>query len=212
MKYKTILFDLDGTLLDTNELIISSFLYTLEQYYPGKYGREHILPHMGKILTEQMALFGSDNIEALVDTYRQYNMKMHDEMVRGFPHVCEVVQQLAERGVQMAVVTSKQITTTMMGLEKYGLTQYMQAVVCHGDTAEHKPHPAPVLLAMEKLQANPATALMVGDSTFDIDAAHAAGIAAAGVRWSLKPEEVLLACKPEYMLEDMRDLLALVAE
>lgn len=212
MKYKTILFDLDGTLLDTNELIISSFLYTLEQYYPGKYDREHILPHMGKILSDQMALFGPDNVEALVDTYRKYNIEMHDEMVREFPHVVEVVKELAERGVQMAVVTSKQITTTLMGLEKYGLTPYMQALVCHGDTVEHKPHPAPVLLAMEKLNADPDTTLMVGDSTFDLDAAHAAGIAAAGVRWSLKPEQVLLACNPEYMLHDMRDLLKIVLD
>lgn len=211
MKYKTILFDLDGTLLDTNELIISSFLYTLEQYYPGQYNREHILPHMGKILFDQMALFAPDNVEALVETYQQYNVKMHDEMVREFPHVVEVINELSERGVKLAVVTSKRVTTTMMGLEKYGLTPYMQAIVCHGDTSQHKPHPAPVLLAMEKLQADPATTLMVGDSTFDLDAAHAAGIAAAGVRWSLKPEEVLLACNPEYMLDDMRDLLAIIA-
>ncbi len=210
MKYKTVLFDLDGTLLDTNELIISSFLYTLGQHYPGKYNREHILPHMGKILSEQMALFDPDNIDVLVETYRRYNVKMHDEMVQDFPYVREVVQKLAENGMQMGIVTSKQIETTLMGLKKYDLQQYMQALVCYGDTVEHKPHPAPVLLAMEKLQADPATTLMVGDSTFDIDAAHAAGIAAAGVRWSLKPEEILLASNPEYMLDDMRDLLAIV--
>lgn len=210
MKYTTVLFDLDGTLLDTNELIIQTFLVTLNEYYPGKFGREHILPHMGMILPKQMELFDPNNVEALVEAYRTHNVRMHDDLVQEFPHVREVVAQLADDGVKLGIVTSKQIRTTMMGLDKYGLTPYMQAIVTYDDTTEHKPHPAPVLLAMDKLQADPAKTLMVGDSTYDIDAAHAAGIAAAGVHWSLKPEEVLLASKPEYMLHDMRDLLTIV--
>ncbi len=210
MKYTTVLFDLDGTLLDTNELIIQTFLVTLNEFYPEKFRREHVLPHMGMILPKQMALFDPDNVDALVATYRAHNVHMHDDLVQEFPNVREVIMQLAEHGVKLGIVTSKQIRTTMMGLNKYGLTPYLQAIVTYDDTTEHKPHPAPVLLAMEKLQADPKKTLMVGDSTYDIDAAHAAGIAAAGVRWSLKPEEVLLASKPEYMLDDMRDLLQIV--
>jgi pyrophosphatase PpaX len=210
LKYNTVLFDLDGTLIDTNELIISSFLYTLDKFYPGRYRREDILPHMGKILPEQMAIFDPDNVEALVETYREHNIRMHDQMVREFPHVADVVKELDRHGVTMGIVTSKQITTTMMGLELFGLKPYMKVVVAHGDTKEHKPHPAPVLLAMEKLKADPAKTIMVGDSTYDIDAAHAAGIAGAAVRWSLKPESLLLSTHPEYMLTDMRELLQIV--
>lgn len=210
MKYKTVLFDLDGTLLDTNELIIQTFLVTLEAYYPGKYTRDDIIPHMGMILPKQMELFGPEHVDALVQSYRENNVRMHDELVREFPYVREVITGLAAKGTQMGIVTSKQIRTTMMGLNKYGLTSYMQTIISYDDTSEHKPHPAPVLLAMERLQADPQSTLMVGDSTFDLDAAHAAGVAAAAVRWSLKPEEILRARNPRYMLNDMRDLLHIV--
>ncbi|MBE3553558.1 MAG: pyrophosphatase PpaX [Thermicanus sp.] len=209
MKYNTFLFDLDGTLLDTNELILQSFLYTLNRFYPGKYTREEILPVMGKPLLEQMRLFGPERAEELVRVYREYNLAMHDALIREFPHVSQTVKELFLRGAKLGVVTSKQRLTTLMGLRYFGLENYFSAIITMEDVKAHKPHPEPVLTALERLKAEKEEALMIGDSTFDLDAAHAAGVDAAAVAWSLKPLELLRSCNPEYILHDIRELLHL---
>lgn len=211
MKYKTLLFDLDGTLLDTNELIISSFLYTLDQFFPGKYTRETIIPHMGKTLYEQMVYFGNEKFAAeMVNVYREHNIRTHNEMVKDFPFVKEVLTHLYERGAIMGVVTSKGIITTEMGLKLFGLYPFMSTIVTFEDTKLHKPNPDPVLLAMEKLNAKPNTTLMVGDSQYDIQAAQNAGITSVGVAWSLKGSDFLQQFHPDYMLNDFRDLIPIV--
>ncbi|TCS81809.1 pyrophosphatase PpaX [Tepidibacillus fermentans] len=211
MKYKTLLFDLDGTILNTNELIINSFLYTLEQFYPGKYNREMIIPHMGKPLYEQMVIFGDEShAEEMVKIYREHNLRTHDEYVLEFPHVKEVLETLKQEGAILGVVTTKMLNTTMMGLKRFGMDSLMSTIVSYEDTEFHKPAPEPVLLAMERLGANPETTLMVGDSQYDIQAAKNAGITAIGVAWSLKGPEFLKQFDPDYVIKDMRDLIPIV--
>ncbi len=211
MKYKTLLFDLDGTLLDTNDLIIHSFLYTLEQFFPGKYTREALIPHMGKPLYEQMVYFGDEKLaDEMVNVYREHNIRTHNEMVKDFPYVKEVLMYLYEQGAKMGVVTSKGIITTEMGLKLYGLYSLMGTIVTIEDTEKHKPNPEPVLLAMDRLHADPKTTLMVGDSQYDIQAAQNAGITSVGVAWSLKGPDFLEQFNPDYMLKDFRDFISVV--
>ncbi|MBN6186913.1 pyrophosphatase PpaX [Aneurinibacillus sp. BA2021] len=211
-RYQYVLFDLDGTLIDTNNLILTSFMYTLEKFYPGKYTREDIIPHMGKPLYEQMELFGPDRSEELVQVYREHNEQVHDELVEEFPHVLETIEQLAAMGITMGIVTTKQRKTAEMGLRLFGLDQYMDAFISYQDTEHHKPHPEPVLKAMQALGADPALTLMVGDSQYDIQAAHNAGIASAGVAWSLKGASFLSTFNPTYLLNDMSDLIQIVKQ
>ena len=211
MKYKTILFDLDGTILNTNELIINSFLYTLEHFYPGQYQREHIIPHMGKPLFEQMVIFGDEeHAPAMVDYYREHNLRTHDEYVMEFPHVKEVLQKLKDEGATLGVVTTKMLNTTMMGLKLFGMDSLMSTVVSYEDTEMHKPAPDPVLLAMERLGADPKTTMMVGDSQYDIEAGNNAGVTSVGVAWSLKGPDFLKTFNPDYIIEDMYDLIPIV--
>ncbi|MFV9510585.1 pyrophosphatase PpaX [Tepidibacillus sp. LV47] len=211
MKYKTLLFDLDGTILNTNELILNSFLYTLEKFFPGKYNREMIIPHMGKPLYEQMEIFGGKELaQKMVEVYREHNLRTHDEYVREFPHVKEVLETLKQEGATLGIVTTKMLKTTMMGLKRFGLDTLISTIVSYEDTEFHKPAPEPVLLAMERLDADPETTLMVGDSQYDIQAAKSAGITAIGVAWSLKGPEFLKQFHPDYIIEDMRDLIPIV--
>jgi pyrophosphatase PpaX len=211
MKYTTVLFDLDGTIIDTNELILQSFLYTLNHYFPGKYTKEDVLPYMGQTLFEQMERYGGKELmNELVAHYREHNVRVHDELVTEFPHVAEVIPQLAEMGVQLGVVTTKMSKTALMGLRLFDLERYMQVLVTYESTVEHKPHPAPVLLALEELGADPARTLMVGDSEYDILAGKRAGIATAGVAWSLKGEAYLQQFEPDYILRDMREIVPIV--
>lgn len=211
MKYKTLLFDLDGTIIDTNELIINSFIYTLGNYYPGKYRREDIIPHMGRPLIDQIKHFGEEElVEEMMEMYREHNMRTHNDLIREFPYVKEVLTELHQLGASLGVVTTKMDVTTKMGLELFGLDGLMSTIVTYGDTELHKPAPEPILLAMERLNAESESTLMVGDSQYDIQAAQNAGITSVGVAWSIKGAEFLKRYNPDYIIKDMWDLVPIV--
>lgn len=208
LKYDTILFDLDGTLVDTNELILTSFLHVLGQHFPGRYRREDIIPHMGGTLFEQMERFGGMEMrDVLVQAYREHNERIHDDYIKPFHHVNETLEELKKLGVKMAIVTTKQRKTAEMGAKLFEIDQYMSAFIAYESTDKHKPSPDPLLKAMELVKADPSKTLMVGDSHFDIQAAHNAGIDSAGVAWSLKGSEFLKQYHPTYIVDDMKDLI-----
>ncbi|AJY75017.1 pyrophosphatase PpaX [Paenibacillus beijingensis] len=207
----TLLFDLDGTILDTNELIIRSFLHALDGIVPAGFGAEQMIPIMGQPLVTQLQKFsGLTEVSHLVPVYREYNLRMHDEMVKAFPHVDDVLGNLKRSGFKLGVVTTKMRLTTDRGLNLTGLERYMDSVVTLDDVTEAKPHPEPVLKAMAELKADPASTLMIGDSPADIGAAKAAGAIAVGVAWSLKGGQVLREYGADHIIDDMRDLYALV--
>lgn len=211
MGITTVLFDLDGTIVDTNELIIQSFLHTLEGETEQPYTRERIVPHMGYPLLEQLRFFtGREQVDELAAKYRKFNLDKHDELVAEFPHVREVLAELRSRRVRMGVVTNKMRLTTTMGLKLCGIESFMETVVSIDDVERGKPDPEAVLKAVAQLKAERRETLMVGDSKYDIVAGRAAGVQTAGVAWSLKGEDHLREFGPDYMLRDMRDLLEIV--
>ncbi|MFB5761928.1 pyrophosphatase PpaX [Paenibacillus medicaginis] len=209
----TILFDLDGTIIDTNELIITSFLHVLQGKTLQPLTREVIIPHMGGTMENQLqTLTGLADVAGLVRDYRAYSMLHHDTMVKPFPNVLEVVKTLHKQGIKLGVVTTKIRPNTIRVLEMFDLVSYMGSIITVDDVEHPKPHAEPVLKAIQELSADPAHTLMVGDSSFDILAAQAAGVQSAGVAWSLKGEETLRGYNPDFMLKNMTDLLDLVAQ
>ncbi|RYG74418.1 pyrophosphatase PpaX [Lentibacillus lipolyticus] len=206
MSIHTVLFDLDGTLIDTNELIIESFMYTFRQY--GKnLAREEAIEFIGPPLRDTFLQYDPGQAEAMIATYREHNKLHHDDYVKAFPNVMETIDRLHREGFQLGIVTSKMKGTVDMGLAVTGLDHYFQTVITLDDVTCAKPHPEPVIMAINELDANAESTLMVGDNSHDIEAGQNAGIRTAAVAWSLKSREKLLACRPTYMLEDMRDLL-----
>ena len=209
--YQTVLFDLDGTILDTNELIIQSFLHALKDIVPADFTREHIIPSMGLPLAVQLQQFsGVEDVAELIGAYRKINLHLHDDLVRPFPYVPEVLEQLHQSGLALGVVTTKMQMTTERGLKHVGIRDYMTAIVTLDDVERPKPDPQPVELALERLSAEPETALMIGDSIVDIQSAAAAGVKSVGVAWSLKGETLLREAGADYIIHDMRELLTLV--
>lgn len=205
---KTILFDLDGTIINTNELIIASFLHALEGVTPEPCTRELVISHFGKSLVEQLRFFsGMEEIEDLIEKYRSFNISKHDELVAEFPYVTPVLEKLHRHGVSLGVVTNKMRVTTMMGLNRFGLNPFLKTVVTVEDVSRPKPHPDGILKASADLEAEAASTLMVGDSQFDILSAKQAGVRSAGVAWTLKGEAFLRQYEPDYILQDIRDLL-----
>ncbi|WP_248929509.1 pyrophosphatase PpaX [Paenibacillus hamazuiensis] len=208
---RTVLFDLDGTIVDTNELIIQSFLHTFEGVTPQPLTREHIIPNMGRSLVDQMKFFsGRDQVEDLVEKYRAFNIARHDELVKEFPYVREVLAELHAAGLRLGVVTSKVRKTTEMGLRLCGLDVFFSTVVTVDDVQRPKPDPEGIHLALSRLGMEKASAVMVGDSHYDIEAARNAGIPSVAVAWSLKGIDYLNSYKPTHIIHDMRELPAIV--
>jgi pyrophosphatase PpaX len=208
--YNTVLFDLDGTILDTNELIMTSFMEALKGIVPPGFGKEHIIPHMGLTLEDQLRHFsGQQDVGHLIEAYREVNLQLHDQYVRAFPFVNEVLEKLHNAGIRIGVVTTKIRLTTEKGLAFVGIRNYVDAIVTVDDVVNPKPHAEPVLKALEQLGVEPSQALMVGDSAVDMKSAISAGVAAVGVAWSLKGAEILREAGADYIIDDMRELYAL---
>ncbi|CAG7650373.1 pyrophosphatase PpaX [Paenibacillus allorhizosphaerae] len=208
---RTVLFDLDGTILDTNELIIQSFLHTFEGVTPEPVTREHIIPNMGRPLVEQMVYFsGRQQVDDLVMKYRKFNVEKHDELVKQFPHVKETLAKLHAAGVKLGVVTSKIRLTTEMGLKLTGMFDYFGTIVTVDEVEKAKPDPEGILKALRELGGDAESALMVGDSHYDLEAAKNADVRSVAVAWSLKGEDYLKQYAPTHLIKDIRDLLPIV--
>lgn len=208
----TVLFDLDGTIIDTNELIIQTYLHVFkEKSTPLPVTRERIISNMGKPLIDLMKDYsGTEQVNDLIAAYREFNTAQHDELIREIPYVYEVLSTLYEEGIQISIVTTKIRSTTVRGLKFFNLDKFIKTIVTIEDVDYPKPHPQPVLRAMEALSANPQNTAMVGDTSYDIKAANSAGVTSIAVGWSLLSESELRQHQPDYIIQDMRELLQIV--
>lgn len=209
MSIRTILFDLDGTLIDTNELIIASFNHTFN-HYNLSYTREEINEFNGPPLKDTFINIDPERAGEMIAVYRKHNLAEHDKYVKAFPGVIETLEVLRSQHIKLGVVTTKMSKSVTMGLTLTGLDQYFETVITYDDVTNPKPHPEPVIKAMKELDADPLSTLMVGDNYHDIESGKNAGVSTAGVAWAFKGKERLLEYNPTYMLEDMRDLLEIV--
>ena len=212
MKIETILFDLDGTLIDTNELIIASFTHTVEKFGDRPYTREEILDFIGPPLVDSLTLVNPNKIDDMVTAYREHNYANHEKYVKAYPDVVETIKKLKAKGYKMGIVTTKIHHTAELGLKIAGMEGIFDVIIGLDDVENAKPHPEPVLTAIDQLKANPMTTLMVGDNYHDIEAGQNAGVQTAGVAWAIKGRESLEKYRPDYMLENISDLFEIIGE
>lgn len=208
MQINSILFDMDGTLIDTNELIIESFKHTFQEY-DLTFTREEIMPFNGPPLIDTFSSILPDKTDDMIQTYRKHNFANHAMYVKAFPYVREVIEKLQAENVKMAIVSTKVRNSIQLGLKDAGLEDLFTTIVGLDDVKHAKPHPESIYQAMEIIGAEKETTLMIGDNYHDIEAGQNAGIRTAGVAWSMKDSAFLQAYHPTYMLEDMRDILKL---
>jgi pyrophosphatase PpaX len=207
-----VLFDLDGTLVDTVPFILEAVRQAFEGYGTCPTDAEWIAG-IGTPLRAQLASFARrpEDVEPLFDRYRGYWLAHHDERTRPFPGAVETVAALAAAGHPVGVVTAKIEQGAYRTLRHAGLLPHVGAVVGADSCANAKPHPEPVLLALARLGGEPARALLVGDSPHDIAAAKAAGALAAAALWGACGRDVLAAAGADFFLADVREVRALVA-
>jgi pyrophosphatase PpaX len=205
----TVLFDLDGTLIDSIELILQSYKHTMQLHRPGLETPDDVwMAGLGTPLWVQFRDWTEDQAEiaAMVATYREYNLAHHDAMVRPYDGVVEQVRALKRAGKRLGIVTSKLRSGAFRGLKRAAIEDQFDAVVGSDDVTHPKPHPEPVLKALDMLGAAAAQAVFIGDSRHDMECGRAAGVRTAAVLWGPFDRPHLADLNPDYWLETPADL------
>jgi pyrophosphatase PpaX len=209
MDWAAILFDLDGTLADSVELILRCYRHTMRRHLGAERPDQEWIRGMGRPLRDQITAFARSPEEAaaMVETYVAHQRALHDELMRPYPGVVEALAALEARGVPMALVTSKRPELTRRALDRCGILRHFDVVITPDDVTRGKPDPEPVLLAMERLGVTRHDlTLFVGDSPHDIDAGRAAGVRTAAALWGPFTEEEVLRSAPDYLLRTIAEL------
>ena len=214
MALKAVLFDNDGTLVDTHDLLLESFQYATRTVLGVDLPEEVLLAKVGQPLVTMMQDFSEDPavVEELVTVYRGYNEAIHNERISLFPGVAEGLQRLQEAGLALGVVTSKMHALAAEGLDVLGIGEYMGCLVGANDCPKHKPDPEPVALGCQLLGFAPEECAFVGDSPFDMHAGNGAGCATFGVLYGMFPEERLREESADYICETFDGLVRLLLE
>jgi pyrophosphatase PpaX len=211
VRYPTVLFDLDGTLVDSGAIILASFKHAAKTVLARDVEDEQIAALVGgSNLHDQMAVLDPTRVDELVRIYREHNRPLHDEL-QAFEGVEELMETLSTQGRKLGIVTAKGRQTVDLAFAVLSLERYFDAVVTADMTERHKPDPEPVLKALELLDSDPDEAAFVGDSPFDIGAGKAAGVFTVAVSWgNIHAPETLLAEGADVLVHSPEELLGVL--
>lgn len=211
--WDAVLFDLDGTLADSVDLILHCYRHTMQIHLGAEQGDDLWLASMGMPLREQLRAFArsDDEAAAMTSTYVAQQRALHDAFVRVFAGVPEVLTEVRSSGVPVALVTGKRKDMTDRTLSCCGLAGMLDAIVTPDSVERGKPAPDPVFAAMAELGVTDAArVLFVGDAPVDLQAGRAAGVRTAAALWGPFGREALQPYTPDYWLDRIHDLLPIV--
>lgn len=208
-----LLFDCDGTLIDTYDIILTSMRYTVNGLLGQNRDDAELMSKVGTPLPDQMLYFlngDKSKVDEIVATYRKHNDAIHDDGVRSFPGVKETLEKLKCAGYKMGVVTSKRHFMADRGLQLCGIRDYFEVLIGSDDFPIHKPNPEPILEGCRLLDADPERCAYIGDSPYDIQAGNAAGCTSIAALWGMFPSESLRAENPDFEIADFSMLFDLL--
>jgi pyrophosphatase PpaX len=207
--YDNYLFDADGTLFETTELIYKCFVYSLGKYANLQIPRDEIIATIGlplrKQLEHHLGLLSNEQFDTIQADHMDYQMGIYQDHLAPCPGVPDAIKELHATGKKLAIVTSRKIISLSCFLRETGIFDYFKVIITPDETENHKPHPEPALKALELLNANPDKTLFIGDAKFDIECGHSANIDTALVSWSHNKAENMVV-KPTYIINSMLDL------
>jgi len=211
MRYPVVLFDLDGTVIDSGAIILASMRHAAKEVLGAEPPDELLMAAVGGPgLEAQMQELAADRVEELVNVYRAHNEPLHEGLVC-CAGIDEVLVRLKEEGRRLGIVTAKRRMTVDLAFNVVPLRHLFDTVVGGDETERHKPDPEPLLLALERLDATPAEAAYVGDAPFDILAAKAAGMYSIAVTWGgIHDRGKLEREEPDAIAETPEDLFGLL--
>ncbi len=210
---RAVLFDLDGTLIDSIGLIVDAMHYAFAGFDGAVPADSEWMAGIGTPLYKQLALYARspEELNMLRERYREFQLIHHDNVIKEYPGTTAVLEGLHARGLLMGVVTSKGAELTRRGLELTGLAQFLPVTITADSVTKHKPEPEPVLLALERLGVGADEALMMGDSPHDISSGNAAGVETIGALWGPFTREQIAVAKPTYWMTNISELPGLIA-
>lgn len=197
---KGLLFDADGTLIDTFDIILTSMRHAVNEVLGLSLTDTELMARVGTPLLDQMLHFTEgDEARAaeIVQIYRDHNDDVHDARIKAFADTKAALERFRVAGLQMGVVTSKRHGMAARGLEMSGIADFFQFVIGHDNWPEHKPAPGPVLHGCDLLELAPAECMYIGDSPYDIQAGNAAGCTTVAALWGMFPQVELAAQHPD---------------
>ena len=206
---EVVLFDLDGTLIDTIALILESMRHATATVLGAPLPDDVLMHNVGVPLRVQMREFSEEHAEELLAAYRAHNEIVHDDLVAEFEGIAPALETLIENGYRLAVVTSKSRPVALRGLATFDLERYFETVVAFEDTEIHKPDAEPLLEAARRLGVSIARCAYVGDSPHDMTAARAAGALPVAALWGPFRTRVLEQ-DPALAIESLRELPGLL--
>ena len=202
----TVLFDLDGTVIDSNQLILDNFKYVFEVALPHvKLKEEDYLMFIGPTLKQSISKYttSEEELNRIIEMYRKRNVELHDLYVKPYDGAKILFQRLKEKGIKIGIVSSKMHYLIKRGLAISELREYVDYIVGSDDVENHKPHPEPILKAIEFFQTQ--NAIYVGDHPNDILAAKNAKIPSIGVMYSWVKDE-LKKSNPTYLVYSLLEI------
>ncbi|MCC6770676.1 MAG: HAD hydrolase-like protein [Gemmatimonadaceae bacterium] len=209
-----VLFDLDGTLIDSLELLVGAMQHAFETWSGPRPTVEEWVATIGRPLLWQFGQYATttEEVQHLVGTYRTFQNEHHDRLTRPFAGIPSLVERLSTEGHLLGVVTSKGDHLANRSITHVGLAPFFPVVVGADRTTKHKPDPDPIRFALRELRAEPAQAVYVGDSPYDMMSANAAGVTSIGVTWGASALEPLRRGEPQHVVGTVEELDALLAK
>lgn len=203
----TVIFDFDGTLADTNQVVINSFKHIYKKFRMEEGSDEYILSTFGEPLELTLARdFGEFNFEDVISCYRNYQKDIFNDEVALYEGVDETLKYLKAKNIKMGVATSRLKASTMEGLEKFSIKKYFDVILTADDVKKHKPDKEPLIRTMSILNSSPDRTLYVGDSRFDMECAINAGTTPVLAGWQKNSEILAKKYNIKYVLDKMWDL------
>ncbi|NWF88564.1 MAG: HAD family hydrolase [Ignavibacteriaceae bacterium] len=205
MKFKGIIFDIDGTLTSTNELIFASFNHITEKYIGRKYSSDEIIglfgPTEDQILKE---MCGSKYDQARKEYYDYYSHNHH--MADLYPGIKQILTYLKENKILLSIYTGKGRKAALITLEKLEIQNYFDLIITGDDVKIHKPSAEGIDIFINKFNLDKDEVLMIGDSPADVKAAKAAGVKIASVLWDSYAKEKVLQLKSDFHFHSVEEL------
>ncbi len=209
MRFPVVLFDLDGTIVDSGWMILASYRHATKTVLGREFPDEVLMARVGAgHLEEQMSEFDAEKAAELAHVYREFYAPLHSEL-QAFPGMLDLLERLDREGRQLGVVSAKRHDVVQLAFDALGFGDRMDVVVGSDEAPRGKPYPDQILVALERLDAEPDETAYVGDAPFDVAAAKAAGVHAIGVTWGgIHARERMEAEGPDAVVDTAEELYA----
>lgn len=208
-KFDAVLFDVDGTVLDTAEYIFQAYKYTLNLHLKKKVTWEDVAPVLGLPLRECYQLLTAlDEVDHLMECHHQFQCR-NLQLATAYPNTLKTLKSLAKEGVSIAAVTSRYSDQLLETLKFAGVDKFFKAIITPMEVKKPKPNPESIFKALKALGIKPERAVFIGDSLVDINAGKAAGVRIIGALYGFHGQR-LLETKPDYLVDDIGQIVPII--